>query len=548
MKPSSAVLLSVCLGLALSPVAVPPAAAQDGLEACIAAPDARCAPVLIDALTLRIDGAASESARARLAGALAATGHIEAARGLIEGRDRAAPTQADAPWHDALRQVVLGMANSTNSTPRDDILAFIAAQAADDLQHDALLLTLIRQVLDAGHPVQAASLIEAMRTPPDRTIATIHVAAALVQQGRDDTGEARFQSAVRTLAQMPDPQTRREVFGFLADAAIGVGRWDIAVEAVPSVGTFPLDQADTLATILHAGAGRLDPAAWRPLAEAAADLIASSDASTADALDRRDWGWTHLATGVARSGDVPMAVTLAGRIQAEGLRDRQIEAIMRQGIADGRFGDARAILPTLPDWDAQALGYIELAHNALARGLDADARQAYADVLALAEGPEWVPLEPATLARLAVLEGAFGAQDIARLRLRFIGNATARTDALITLAGQAAQDALSYPEALAAARRAVLDASDRDRRHRDLAALARTLVGAGRAQDALDLAAHVDPDAARNRFFAQTVTALVANGALDPAWQAAQAILAPSDRTGSELEVLIAALLATDGA
>jgi tetratricopeptide (TPR) repeat protein len=429
----------------------------------------------------------------------------------------------------------------------EEALDLIATRASHDpFHHDSLLLDLTKQRLASDAIAEAEAILERFRDPWWQAFASVDIAAALLAAGQRTRGEQMFSAARAVMAGQEDPGQRVFMFGPFAAAAISAERVDLAVDAAPDVGSFPIDHANALRMIVEVGAGTLTEVAWRPLAERAVSLISESADDTAEGRSRQDRALADLAMAVAMAGGGELSMNLAGRISDPVLRDDQVDNVLTSQIDAERLDEALRLLPAQQDWNKQARGFILVARAAFARGQEDLATQAYNEVLALAEGPEWVPLDEITLAQLVELEGEMGRHAVAATRLHFLEDDDTRARAAIVHARLAANSASDdvYADALEMALRSVHLESDTARRERRLSMLGVNLIDSIRRSDALALASRFETDEARDDYLANAVTALNVRGDRETAIEASWLITDATLREAKEQAVLRAALLA----
>jgi hypothetical protein len=443
-----------------------------------------------------------------------------------------------------IRALSIGLADAGRLEEALDLIATLASH--DPLHHDSLLLDLTKQRLASDAIAEAEAILERFRDPWWQAFASVDIAAALLAAGQRTRGEQMFSAARAVMAGHEDPGQRVFMFVPFAAAAISAERVDLAVDAAPDVGSFPIDHANALRMIVEVGAGTLTEVAWRPLADRAASLISETADDTAEGRARQDRALADLAMAVAMAGGGELSMNLAGRISDPVLRDDQVDNVVTSQIDADRLDEALGLLPAQQDWNKQARGFILVARAAFARGQEDLATQAYNELLALAEGPEWVPLDEITLEQLVELEGEMGHHEVAATRLHFFEDDDTRARASIVHARHAANSASDevYADAFEMAVQSIHLEGDSTRREQLLSMLGFHLIDSTRRSDALALASRFETDQARDDYLAIAVTALNIRGDHMTAVEASWLIADPTLRVANEQAVLRAALLA----
>jgi Trypsin-like peptidase domain len=456
------------------------------------------------------------SAFDRLIANVAKAGDLDRAQALADGinPDRARPESSSAL-----------SAPAPSRRPQADPAGALARSIADPQAEDAVLLALIGSLARAGDVERAEGLLTALGHPSTGTRAVTDLVEVVAASGNVEHAEA--------LARTLDEPERGKMLRRLVPAMARAG---------------DTQSAEALARGLPKGKSL----ALAELVEVLADQGDIERAETVTATIKgthRTIALRPLACAVARSGDLPRAVTLANKIASDVDRLKSLVELVKVAAEVGDLDSAEALADTIgDDWlrsSALAALTLQVARTGDLERAEALTTKITADVYLSEALTGIVPLLARTdeieraealipsisddhyrssaVAELVQIVAESGDINRAESQAR-MGTGEARDNALAALVGVVARTDVDRAEALAGD---IVDEAERDTA---LTTLLTTVAGTGDLDRAQRLATAINGDQSRTQAMAALMLTAARTGELLRAEQIAKIIPAPRAR------------------
>ncbi len=427
----------------------------------------------------------------------------------------------------------------------DEALQLVADNIPDDAsRRGSLLHRMASDRIEMGQIDVARTLLGQIENPTWRVMTGARMGEALARIGDTEAAEQAFAAARGDLASLPDPDQRYYAFGFLAEDALKASRDDLAIAAIADVSTYRFDQVDAYVTLAQIALSLQIDFDFRALLQEAMTTLEAGPSEGEEIAERFDNSLARLAQAMAMSGNDGWAVETLGRVRDADRREEDISNIAHSLINTRQYDEAIAIMAAHEDADEQAQGLIRLARAVDGTQYEAFGEIATAQVLALAEGPEWVPLNAYTISRLAELDSSQGRYAIAETRLRFLDDPNLQVHGRIVNLGYAAQSGTEdeYATYLKIATDSVTQIEDPVSLSQITRHLMMQLVYAKRFDDTLRIARDVVDPQMRDALLETLVTALSGFAGPAVAMEAGNAITDPVARQTQKRMIMLSAL------